>query len=127
MFAFDMAQSRKKIERMTTWPNQRAAANGLSAVRSSVAGNRERTVRSTAAAEAVAELEVMSFCVPLFNEAVMRCQTTKDQERWATNSKRRYGRTKKYNAQITWKKAQRGDGGAQKNRRGRGAPAVRWS
>jgi len=35
---------------------QGAAANGLSAVRSSVAGNRERTVRSTAAAEAVAEL-----------------------------------------------------------------------
>ncbi len=33
-----------------------AAANGLSAVRSSVAGVRERTVRSTAAAEAVAEL-----------------------------------------------------------------------
>ena len=38
-----------------TWPNQGAAANGLSAVRSSVAGNRERTVRSTAAPEAVAE------------------------------------------------------------------------
>jgi hypothetical protein len=37
-------------------PNQSAAANGLSAVRSSVAGVRERTVRSTAAAEAVAEL-----------------------------------------------------------------------
>src|ERR1035437_1409718 len=36
--------------------NQSAAANGLSAVRSSVAGVRERTVRSTAAAEAVAEL-----------------------------------------------------------------------
>ena len=36
--------------------NQIAAANGLSAVRSSVAGIRERTVRSTAAAEAVAEL-----------------------------------------------------------------------
>jgi hypothetical protein len=36
-------------------PNQCAAANGLSAVRSSVAGNRERTVRFTAA-EAVAEL-----------------------------------------------------------------------
>jgi hypothetical protein len=36
------------------WPNQCAAANGLSAVRSSVAGPRERTVRS--AAEAVAEL-----------------------------------------------------------------------
>jgi len=31
-------------------------SNGLSAVRSRVAGNRERTVRSTAAAEAVAEL-----------------------------------------------------------------------
>jgi hypothetical protein len=40
---------------MTLWPNQSAAANGLSAVRSSVAGIRERTVRS-AAAEAVAEL-----------------------------------------------------------------------
>ncbi len=39
------------------WANQGAAANGLSAVRSSVAGNRERTVRSTAAAEAVAELD----------------------------------------------------------------------
>jgi len=37
-------------------PNQGAAANGLSAVRSSVAGNRERTVRSTAAPEAAAEL-----------------------------------------------------------------------
>jgi len=37
-------------------PNQSAAANGLSAVRSRVAGNRERTVRSTTAAEAVAEL-----------------------------------------------------------------------
>jgi hypothetical protein len=34
-------------------PNQSAAANGLSAVHSSVAGIRERTVRSTAAAEAV--------------------------------------------------------------------------
>jgi hypothetical protein len=40
----------------TLWPNQGAAANGLSAVRSSVAGIRERTVRSTATAEAVAEL-----------------------------------------------------------------------
>ena len=38
-------------------PNQSAAANGLSAVRSSVAGNRERIVRSTAAAESVAELD----------------------------------------------------------------------
>ena len=35
---------------------QCAAANGLSAVRSSVAGIRERTVRSTRPAEAVAEL-----------------------------------------------------------------------
>jgi hypothetical protein len=32
------------------------ASNGLSVVRSSVAGVRERTVRSAAAAEAVAEL-----------------------------------------------------------------------
>jgi len=39
-----------------TWPNKGAAGNGLSAVRSSVAGIRERTVRSTVAAEAVAEL-----------------------------------------------------------------------
>jgi hypothetical protein len=38
------------------WANQGAAANGLSAVRSCVAGVRERTVRSTAPAEAVAEL-----------------------------------------------------------------------
>lgn len=38
-------------------PNQSAAANGLSAVRSSVAGIRERTMRSTAAPEAVAELD----------------------------------------------------------------------
>jgi hypothetical protein len=38
-------------------PNQSAASNGLSAARSSVAGNRERTVRSTAAAAAVAELD----------------------------------------------------------------------
>jgi hypothetical protein len=37
-------------------PNHGAAANGLSAVRSSIAGNRERAVRSTAAPEAVAEL-----------------------------------------------------------------------
>jgi len=37
-------------------PNQGAAANGLSAVRSCGAGNRERAVRSTAAPEAVAEL-----------------------------------------------------------------------
>lgn len=36
--------------------NQGAAANGLSAVRSTVAGVRERAVRSTAAPEAVAEL-----------------------------------------------------------------------
>jgi len=41
---------------MTPSPNQGAAANGLSAVRSRVAGVREHTVRSTAAAEAVAEL-----------------------------------------------------------------------
>jgi len=41
----------------TMWPNQGAAANGLSAVRSSVAGVRERAVRSAAAAEAVAELD----------------------------------------------------------------------
>lgn len=40
-----------------TWANQRGAANGLSAVRSSVAGIRERTARSSAAAEAVAELD----------------------------------------------------------------------
>ena len=39
-----------------TQANQSAAANGLSAVRSSVAGIRARTVRSTAAPEAVAEL-----------------------------------------------------------------------
>ena len=38
-------------------PNQGAAANGLQAVRSLIAGNCERTVRSTAAAEAVAELD----------------------------------------------------------------------
>jgi len=36
--------------------NKGAAANGLSAVRSRVAEIRERTVRSTAVAEAVAEL-----------------------------------------------------------------------
>ena len=46
----------REFELRVTWPNQGAAANGLSAVRSSVAGIRERTVRSTAAAEAVAEL-----------------------------------------------------------------------
>ena len=39
-----------------TPPNQSAAANGLSAVLSSVAGVRECTVRSTRAAEAVAQL-----------------------------------------------------------------------
>lgn len=38
-----------------TMSNQRAAANGLSAVHSSIAGVRERTVRSIAAAAAVAE------------------------------------------------------------------------
>lgn len=37
--------------------NEGGAANGLSAVRSSVAGVRERTVRSTADTEAVAELD----------------------------------------------------------------------
>jgi hypothetical protein len=37
--------------------NQGAVVSGLSAVRSSVAGVRERPVRSTAAAEAVAELD----------------------------------------------------------------------
>ena len=36
------------------WPNQDSAENGLTAVHSSVAGVRERTVRSTA--EAVTEL-----------------------------------------------------------------------
>jgi hypothetical protein len=41
---------------VTKEANQGAAANGLSAVRLSVAGIRERTVRSTAAPEAVAEL-----------------------------------------------------------------------
>ena len=41
---------------MTTMPDQSAAANGLSAARSSVAGVRERAVRSAAAAEAVAGL-----------------------------------------------------------------------
>jgi len=46
----------EELSMTMTWPNQCAAANGLSAVRSSVAGNRERTVRSTAAAEAFAEL-----------------------------------------------------------------------
>ena len=50
-------QSAADLLRITMMkPNQSAAANGLSAVRSSVAGNCERTVRSTAAAEAVAEL-----------------------------------------------------------------------
>lgn len=44
------------VSLMSTTPNKCAAANGLCAVRASVAGNRERTVRSTAAAEAVAEL-----------------------------------------------------------------------
>jgi hypothetical protein len=37
------------------------ASNGLCAVRSSVAENRERTVRSTRAAEAVAELGSFSL------------------------------------------------------------------
>jgi len=41
---------------LTMPPNQGAAANDLSAVRSGVAGVRKRTVRSTAAAEAAAEL-----------------------------------------------------------------------
>lgn len=41
---------------MRLTPNQSAAANGLCAVRSRVAEIRERTVRSTAAPEAVAEL-----------------------------------------------------------------------
>jgi len=52
--AFDFMES--VLQTTTLWPNQGAAANGLSAVRSSVAGIRERAVRSTAAAEAVAEL-----------------------------------------------------------------------
>jgi hypothetical protein len=42
-----------------------AAANGLSAVRSSVAGIRERTVRSTVVAEAVAELTSLRFRLDL--------------------------------------------------------------
>ena len=46
--------------------NKGAAANGLSAVRSSVAGIRERAVRSTAAAEAVAELGRSLNTVPRF-------------------------------------------------------------
>ncbi len=37
-------------------PNQSAAANGLSVIHSSVVGVRERTVRSTRAAVAAAEL-----------------------------------------------------------------------
>lgn len=41
---------------MKRWPNHGAVANGLSAVSSSVAGIRERTARSSAAAEAVDEL-----------------------------------------------------------------------
>jgi len=41
-------------------PNQGAAANGLSAVRSSVAGVRERTVRPTVAPEAVRDA-MLSF------------------------------------------------------------------
>ena len=39
-----------------TVPNQGAAANGLQAIRSRIAEIRERTVRSTATPEAVAEL-----------------------------------------------------------------------
>lgn len=39
---------------MTASPNQSPVANGLSAVRSGIAGVRERAVHSTAAAEAVA-------------------------------------------------------------------------
>jgi hypothetical protein len=45
-------------------PNQSAAANGLSAGRSSVAGIRERTVRSIAAAEAVTELGSFGISTP---------------------------------------------------------------
>lgn len=58
LFIFE-AQSRvaEEFEVMNDTPNQGAAANGLSAVRSSVAGVRERIVRSTAAPEAVAELD----------------------------------------------------------------------
>jgi hypothetical protein len=41
---------------MSDRSNKSAAANGLSAVRSSVAEAGQRTVRSTGAAEAVAEL-----------------------------------------------------------------------
>lgn len=39
-----------------TWPNDGAAANGPAAVHSSVAGHRERAVRSSRAGEAVAGL-----------------------------------------------------------------------
>ena len=45
-----------RIERTQGPPNKGAAANGLPAVRASIADVRERTVRSTAAPEAVAEL-----------------------------------------------------------------------
>lgn len=41
---------------MTETPNLGDAASGLSSVRRSIAGARERTVRSTAAVKAVAEL-----------------------------------------------------------------------
>jgi hypothetical protein len=42
---------------MIARPNHGAAANGLCAIRSSVVGVRQRTVRSTAAAEVVAEFD----------------------------------------------------------------------
>jgi hypothetical protein len=42
--------------------HNQCAASDLSAVRSSVAGNRERTVRSTAAAEVVAEFGLGIAC-----------------------------------------------------------------
>ncbi len=52
----DACRHRCEAPRAAASFNQGAAANGLCAVRSSVAGIRERAVRSTAAAEAVAEL-----------------------------------------------------------------------
>jgi hypothetical protein len=56
------------ISDMKRRPNQSAAANGLSAVRSSVAGVWERTVRSTRATEAVAELGSLACLVACIAE-----------------------------------------------------------
>lgn len=56
-------------------PNHGAAANDLSAARSSVAGFRERTVRSTAATEAIADRLAVSSAMKIIAFAILLAVT----------------------------------------------------